>query len=381
MPPLARFRDWRLGKKRRPAGAGGRNRIWRRTPHVRAAEHAGSRPRSLLPGHPADRDVAPPARGESFRTLVQRTTHSPLQASLVGLLFGGLMQSATAVTFILVGLASSGLITTSAALPIIVWCNVGLTALAFVTTLEHPPAGRLAGRRIRDRVGGAETRPAARRCRRPARDGAHPLRPGDDEPRRRAARDDAVVPADARDRPGASPGVVRRRDRGSRVAPVEHGRVDARHHARRRWPVPVARRSAAHLRQQPWRDRAAHDPGVRDARPLAAPRAHGGSLLPDQRGADARARPARIRGRSARAGRRERGDARRAAAARAGVPALESPAGAGAHAGARLVPSPARAPVSRPAERIAGRAALPHAPGPRGSGHRRPCCSSASWRG
>ena len=84
--------------------------------------------------------------GESFRTLVQRTTHSPLQASLVGLLFGGLMQSATAVTFILVGLASSGLITTSAALPIIAWCNVGLTALAFVTTLNiHPLVAWLVG--------------------------------------------------------------------------------------------------------------------------------------------------------------------------------------------------------------------------------------------
>ena len=62
--------------------------------------------------------------GASFRTLVQRTTHSPLQASLVGLVFGGLMQSATAVTFILVGLASSGLITTRAALPIIVGFGV-----------------------------------------------------------------------------------------------------------------------------------------------------------------------------------------------------------------------------------------------------------------
>ena len=84
--------------------------------------------------------------GASFRTLVQRTTHSPLLASLVGLVFGGLMQSATAVTFILVGLASSGLITTRAALPIIVWCNVGLTALAFLTTLNiHPLVAWLVG--------------------------------------------------------------------------------------------------------------------------------------------------------------------------------------------------------------------------------------------
>jgi phosphate:Na+ symporter len=101
--------------------------------------------------------------GESFRTLVQRTTHSRLQASLVGLVFGGIMQSATAVTFILVGLASSGLITTQEALPIIVWCNVGLTALAFVATLNiHPLVAWLVGgsgvawgmlKRVRPRAG------------------------------------------------------------------------------------------------------------------------------------------------------------------------------------------------------------------------------------
>jgi phosphate:Na+ symporter len=101
--------------------------------------------------------------GESFRALVQRTTHSGVQASLVGLVFGGIMQSATAVTFILVGLASSGLITTRGALPIIVWCNVGLTALAFVTTVNiHPMVAWLVGgsgvawgvlQRVRPRAG------------------------------------------------------------------------------------------------------------------------------------------------------------------------------------------------------------------------------------
>jgi hypothetical protein len=83
--------------------------------------------------------------GDSFRMLVQRTTHSRLQASLVGLLFGAIMQSATAVTFILASLASSGLIETHAALPIVVWCNVGLTALAFVTPTEFPAERRSSG--------------------------------------------------------------------------------------------------------------------------------------------------------------------------------------------------------------------------------------------
>jgi phosphate:Na+ symporter len=84
--------------------------------------------------------------GPSFGALVQRTIHSRPLASLVGVLFGALMQSATAVTFILVGLVSTGLVETSAVLPVIVWCNVGLTALAFVTTLDiHPLVAWLVG--------------------------------------------------------------------------------------------------------------------------------------------------------------------------------------------------------------------------------------------
>ena len=56
------------------------------------------------------------------------------------------MQSATAVTFILVSLTDSGLIKARAAAPIIVWCNVGLTALAFVTTLNiHPIVAYVVG--------------------------------------------------------------------------------------------------------------------------------------------------------------------------------------------------------------------------------------------
>ena len=203
MPPLARFRDWRLGKKRRPAGAGGRNRIWRRTPHVRAAEHAGSRPRSLLPGHPADRDVAAPARGgelphagaaddpfpaagEPGRPALRR----PHAERDRGDLHPGRAGEQRADHDVR-GAADHRVVQRRA------------DCARVRHDSRHPPAGRLAGRRIRDRVGGAETRPAPRGCRRPARDGAHPLRPGDDEPRRRATRDDAVVPAHARDQPRA----------------------------------------------------------------------------------------------------------------------------------------------------------------------------------
>jgi phosphate:Na+ symporter len=72
----------------------------------------------------------------SFRTLVARLTADSFRGSLLGAVFGALMQSATAVTFILVNMVGSGLIGSRQALPIIAWSNVGLTALAFVAGLS-----------------------------------------------------------------------------------------------------------------------------------------------------------------------------------------------------------------------------------------------------
>ena len=84
--------------------------------------------------------------GSSFRRVIKRTTHSPLLGAGLGTLAGAVMQSATAVTFILVSLTDSGLIKARAAAPIIVWSNVGLTVLAFVTTLNiHPIVAYVVG--------------------------------------------------------------------------------------------------------------------------------------------------------------------------------------------------------------------------------------------
>lgn len=84
--------------------------------------------------------------GSSFRNIIKTTTHSPLLGAGLGVLAGAVMQSATAVTFILVSLTDSGLIKARAAAPIIIWSNVGLTALAFVTTLNiHPLVAYVVG--------------------------------------------------------------------------------------------------------------------------------------------------------------------------------------------------------------------------------------------
>ncbi len=84
--------------------------------------------------------------GASFRRTIHRVSERPVLAGLAGVGFGALMQSATAVTFILSGMARSGLVTARNAAPVILWCNVGLTALAFIITLDiHPYVAYLVG--------------------------------------------------------------------------------------------------------------------------------------------------------------------------------------------------------------------------------------------
>ena len=74
-----------------------------------------------------------------LRTAVSAATRRPMAPAAIGLCAGALMQSATAVTFICVSMASAGLLTALSAAGLIVWSNVGLTALAFVATLNIDP--------------------------------------------------------------------------------------------------------------------------------------------------------------------------------------------------------------------------------------------------
>lgn len=84
--------------------------------------------------------------GPGFREVIKRTAHKPVLTAGLGVGVGALMQSATAVTFIMVSMTGSGLIKSRAAAPLIIWCNVGLTALAFLTTLNiHPLVAYLVG--------------------------------------------------------------------------------------------------------------------------------------------------------------------------------------------------------------------------------------------
>ncbi len=77
--------------------------------------------------------------GRSFRKVMQHVAARPELAAAAGIVFGALMQSATAVTFILASMQKSGMVSAAGAAPVILWCNVGLTALVFLATLDiHP---------------------------------------------------------------------------------------------------------------------------------------------------------------------------------------------------------------------------------------------------
>lgn len=72
----------------------------------------------------------------SYHPLGARLGGSPWAAGLLGIVFGAMMQSATAVTFVATSLVGSGAMRAEVARPVIVWCNVGLTVLAFLVTLS-----------------------------------------------------------------------------------------------------------------------------------------------------------------------------------------------------------------------------------------------------
>ncbi len=74
--------------------------------------------------------------GRRFRIAVARWTDNEWRSSGMGLIAGAVLQSTSAITFIIIGLISSGLITVRRALPIITWANIGVSALVFLAVLD-----------------------------------------------------------------------------------------------------------------------------------------------------------------------------------------------------------------------------------------------------
>ena len=71
-----------------------------------------------------------------FRSAAARTTRSPVLSSLLGMASGAVTQSTSAITFIVVSMATAGLIEARRAVPVVIWANVGTSALVLLATLN-----------------------------------------------------------------------------------------------------------------------------------------------------------------------------------------------------------------------------------------------------
>lgn len=74
--------------------------------------------------------------GRRFRRAVAAATRRPVVSAALGALSGALTQSTSAVTFIVVNLTAARLTTVERAVPMLVWANVGTSALVMLATLE-----------------------------------------------------------------------------------------------------------------------------------------------------------------------------------------------------------------------------------------------------
>jgi phosphate:Na+ symporter len=71
-----------------------------------------------------------------FRQMLAKVTDRPVLAALVGIIFGAVTQSASAVAFILSGMVATGLITLRRALPVVAASNIGTAVLVFLAAFD-----------------------------------------------------------------------------------------------------------------------------------------------------------------------------------------------------------------------------------------------------
>lgn len=72
----------------------------------------------------------------SMRRRARAAVSSPLRAAALGVTFGALSQSATAVSFLLAGLVSAGLLPVARARSVVAWANPGTAILAFLAAVN-----------------------------------------------------------------------------------------------------------------------------------------------------------------------------------------------------------------------------------------------------
>lgn len=74
--------------------------------------------------------------GRRLHDMVESATNHPVRSALIGILSGAVTQSANAVTFIIVSMVSSGLVTLKRGISVSVWANIGTSVLVLMATLD-----------------------------------------------------------------------------------------------------------------------------------------------------------------------------------------------------------------------------------------------------
>ncbi len=74
--------------------------------------------------------------GRTFHRLIIRATNNPFAGGSLGVIGGALTQSTNAMTFIVISLVTSGMIELKKGLPVIIWANLGTSALVLMATLD-----------------------------------------------------------------------------------------------------------------------------------------------------------------------------------------------------------------------------------------------------
>jgi phosphate:Na+ symporter len=74
--------------------------------------------------------------GRGFRRQIPRLVERAWTSSLLGILFGALTQSTNAVTFIMTSMVTAGMIPVRAAMPVVIWANLGTSALVLLASVD-----------------------------------------------------------------------------------------------------------------------------------------------------------------------------------------------------------------------------------------------------
>lgn len=74
--------------------------------------------------------------GSWFRDLIEAATRNTAVSALVGILSGALTQSSNAITFISIGMVSAGLAEVGRIVPMVIWSNVGTSALVLLSSVD-----------------------------------------------------------------------------------------------------------------------------------------------------------------------------------------------------------------------------------------------------